>query len=322
MADADILPPDVRAEIERFDARAQEIIVSFVGPLESQPPPPTIYHYTNEAGLRGILESGMIWLTDIFDLNDPSELSHGFSQAVSIMDAWAADGPPESKLFAKQFSAFGTQGGIQASAHYFVGSFSADGDDLGQWRAYADNGRGYALEFDAKVLETGYTKAGDGPIPSNSTFRVTYADAQLAELHRQMIEAAFPLISLPRCRTMTSEVMHAYMGELLVLLAMHAMRAVLFFKHEAYRKEQEYRFLQVHRADVPPPEVKVRARASSSVRYKEFDWRTAAPGALRRIVIGPAADPENAAQFASDCLASFHSEAVEVVRSGIPYRAT
>src|ERR1700736_849489 len=66
MADADILPPDVRAEIERFDARAQKIIVSFVGPLESQPPPPTIYHYTNEAGLRGILESGMIWLTEHF----------------------------------------------------------------------------------------------------------------------------------------------------------------------------------------------------------------------------------------------------------------
>src|ERR1700730_8235160 len=113
MADPDILPPDVRAEIERFDARAQEIIVSFVGPLESQPPPPTIYHYTNEAGLRGILESGMIWLTDIFDLNDPSELSHGFSQAVSIMDAWAADGPPESKLFAKQWVGSGQLRGVR-----------------------------------------------------------------------------------------------------------------------------------------------------------------------------------------------------------------
>jgi hypothetical protein len=34
-------------------------------------PPPIIYHYTNDAGLRGILESGKLWLTDIFDLNDP-----------------------------------------------------------------------------------------------------------------------------------------------------------------------------------------------------------------------------------------------------------
>jgi hypothetical protein len=140
MTDTNKIPPDVRAELERFDGRAQKLIESFVGRLESQSPPPTIYHYTNEAGLKGILESGTIWLTDIFNLNDPSELSHGFSQAVNIMNGRADDGPPESKLFAKQFSAFGTQGGIQSSAHYFVASFSADGDELGQWRAYADNG--------------------------------------------------------------------------------------------------------------------------------------------------------------------------------------
>ncbi len=166
--------------------------------------------------LKGILESGRFWLTNIFSLNDPSELSHGFSHAVNVLNALASAGPPESKFFAEQFRAFGTQGGIQASAHYFVCSFSADGDDLGQWRAYADNGRGYALGSDAKVLETGYTKVGDAPLPNNSTFGVTYNDAQLAELHRQMIEAAFPLISLPRGRGMGSAIIRSYLTELSV----------------------------------------------------------------------------------------------------------
>jgi hypothetical protein len=114
--------------------------------------------------LKGILETGEIWLTDIFSLNDPSELRHGLSHALKILNTKAATGPPESKIFAKDFGAFTQQGGIQRSAHYFMCSFSSCGDDLGQWRAYADNGRGYALGFDGKGLEKAFDKQGRAPI--------------------------------------------------------------------------------------------------------------------------------------------------------------
>jgi hypothetical protein len=92
MAESDILPEDMHAEVGKFDAAADEIIQSIGRALNAREPPPIIYHYTNDAGLRGILESGKLWLTDIFDLNDPSELSHGFSHAVSILSNKAADG--------------------------------------------------------------------------------------------------------------------------------------------------------------------------------------------------------------------------------------
>jgi Protein of unknown function (DUF2971) len=36
---------------------------------------------------------------------------------------------------------------------FFALSFSATFDELGQWRAYADDGRGYALGFDTEKLE-------------------------------------------------------------------------------------------------------------------------------------------------------------------------
>jgi hypothetical protein len=321
MTDDKVIPADMMEELDKFDGIAEQIIASFVQGVELQPPPPVIYHYTNDLGFRGILESGKFWLTDIFNLNDPSELTHGFSHAIRILNGRAANGPPESQLFAQQFAIFGLQGGIQAAAHYFVCSFSASGDDLGQWRAYADNGRGYALGFDTKALEDPYTKIGDTPIPNNSTFSLTYNDAQLSTLHARMIDAMFHLISLPRGRTLGPGIIPAYMQHLSISLTMHALRAVLFFKHEAYRNEQEYRFLQVHRADVPPPEVKVRGRPYSLIRYREFDWKAPAPEALRRIVVGPAADFEKASQFARDCLKTFHSGTVEIVRSEIPYRA-
>ncbi len=97
MTDPEIIPDDMAAKLAEFNRRAQEIIVGFVAGVEALPPPSVIYHYTDDVGLRGILESGTLWLSDIFNLNDPSELSHGFSHAISILNAMAEPGPSESK---------------------------------------------------------------------------------------------------------------------------------------------------------------------------------------------------------------------------------
>jgi hypothetical protein len=116
--------------------------------------------------------------------------------------------------------------------------------------------------------------------------------------------------------------LHAYMMDLLVYHSMNVIRGVMFFKHEAYRNENEYRFQQLFRRDIAAPVVKYRRRPTSLVRYREFDWRRRAPGALKKIVIGPAADRVKAVRFAKDCLAAFHTgpASVELVYSKIPYR--
>jgi len=61
---------------------------------------------------------------------------------VNILNTKAIDGPPESKDFAQAFGAFVREEKYKQLAHYFISSFSFEGNDLGQWRAYADNGRG------------------------------------------------------------------------------------------------------------------------------------------------------------------------------------
>lgn len=63
----------------RFAKEADHIVQAFAITLESRQPEPIVYHYTNDVGLRGILESGCLWLTDIFSLND---LTPGFQQEV------------------------------------------------------------------------------------------------------------------------------------------------------------------------------------------------------------------------------------------------
>ena len=99
------------------------------------------------------------------------------------------------------------------------------------------------------------------------------------------------------------------------------MLAALFFKHKGYKNEAEFRFLQLYGANATPPDVRRRYRAYEFVKYREFDWRRLNAGALKQIVVGPAADPRKATRFAEDCLAAFNAGKVNVTLSEIPYRA-
>jgi hypothetical protein len=130
------IPADLRDKLANFSKDADHIVEAFATSLESYQPQPIVYHYTDDRGLRGILESGCLWLTDIFSLNDPSEVRHGLSRAQRILNQKAATGPEESRVFARLFASLDK--GIRRSAHYFICSLSEHRDDLGQWRAYAD----------------------------------------------------------------------------------------------------------------------------------------------------------------------------------------
>jgi len=49
--------------------------------------------------------------------------------------------------------------------------------------------------------------------------------------------------------------------------------------------------LQIHKANEPPT---VKVSPYVLVKYREFDWSGVAPDALKKIVVGPAADYETA----------------------------
>lgn len=304
--------------IGRYDAEATKILQAFINKGEARKPPAVLYHYTDEVGLAGIIESGKLWFSDIFALNDPSELRHGLRIAIDLLKSRATRERPEIATFASMFERFDLDAGIEAAGHFFICCFSADGDDLGQWRAYANNGQGFILGFDTKIIEDLFTKWRGKPVKQHSTFHVTYSDTELMRIQTELLDLVDPLISL-RVR---GDPLHAYMMDLLVYHSMEVIRGVMFFKHEAYQNEKEYRFQQLFRRDKPAPHVKYRRRGMSLVRYREFDWRKFAAHALKKIIVGPAADRINAARFAKDCLAAFHPDphSVELSYSEIPYR--
>jgi hypothetical protein len=312
------IPLDMRVALNNFDSESLDIVRRWLSKLRERPVPTFIYHYTTDVGLRGILESGKLWLTDIFALNDPSELRHGFSLATDVLDDKAKSGPDEYRLFANNFKEALNEG-IEISAHYFVCSFSACGDDLSQWRAYADNGCGYALEFNTEPLEKHFCQLARTSTSDGEAFPVTYDDNKLAEIHRQIIKEVLPITSLPRGKNLSHDALRMYWSGLLAKCAVHLLHPSLYFKHKAYENEKEYRFLELHRADASP-DVKFRPRDYELIRYREFGWRSAAAGALKRIVVGPGADCKKSREYADQCLHDCGFSGVEIACSNIPYR--
>lgn len=315
----DAIPEEMLAAVVAGHERCEARLDSFADALAAAPPPKVIYHYTDSAGLLGILDSGKIRLTHIFGLNDPSEVLHGVMQAGEILTERAQHAHPAAKLFARKFTAT-LDRHFQSVAHFFVACFSHDGDELGQWRAYADNGNGFALGFDAGTLERAYVARNEMVL--NATYAITYDDKLLSEICETFATEVMTLIALPYGRSLSNPVINDYMKRLSIALGNSVFRAALYFKHEAYKAEREYRFLQVRAIDHPLNDLKYRARRHSLVRFTEFDWKEAHPDTLCEIVIGPAAPEESARSFIESCLASAGLERARVAvrHSKIPYR--
>lgn len=81
----DRLPLELRTTLQACDRAIQDVLAPFRSSIEAEPPPDTIYHYTDDNGLRDVLQHGTLWLTYIFSLNDPSELKHGIKIASNLI---------------------------------------------------------------------------------------------------------------------------------------------------------------------------------------------------------------------------------------------
>lgn len=309
--------------LSEFEDHLIQILESLFQRVKTESPPQTLFHYTNDTGLHGILESGKLRLSNIFSLNDPSEISHGLSHAITILNEDVSNGTPQSKDFADKFARF-CKDGLSNSAYFFVCSFSTNDHDLGQWRAYADNGRGYALEFEANPLAASFASLDGGADGHrNHTFHMRYNDDEIKEIHRQLIAPCIPLISLPSERPCNGLSTNDYLRTLGAVLSMYALETALYFKHEAYEKESEFRFLELFGRH-EKPEVKWRARSNELVAYRDFNWRGIQHGVLKRIIIGPAANRISTERFVKECLTAYHPKnegKVEISFCDIPYRA-
>jgi len=317
------------------DERVQGILAEFETSLQQRtgglgqqnaiPVASTLFHYTDAAGLKGILEKDCLWLTDRIHLNDPSEIAYGMKFALD----WCAENVKTTdRLIRLFFGAFGTGLPAVLERHgFYVSSFSLAGDVLSQWCRYADDGKGYCLEFSPGYLNSGW-KTTQGLV----TFSMSYNEVDIKLRQERCLSDA---VAYVRKEEVFNTVAQAILSsgpdaqkEFVVGMQERITSELLWnavqFKHPAYQDEREARVLVTGELDALQSSKmhRTRPRGSELVSYIELPFSPSVldAGVLRRIRVGPAASAESV-KSARALLRSVGLPSVEVIKSEIPYRA-
>jgi hypothetical protein len=183
-----VLPAQLQAAINEFRLRAEQHLLSEQETTKIEVP---LYHYTSGPGLRGILESGQMWFTDYRHLNDPSELHHGMEMAHDVARILATGADDHARQFLDVFKDLFRHENFAGTLEFFIASFSKARDDLGQWRAYADNGQGFAIGFAPRMFRVG-EQPPPGELPE-FVGPVLYTMQAVGERHETSLNDAIEL---------------------------------------------------------------------------------------------------------------------------------
>jgi hypothetical protein len=115
-------------------------------------PSKLVWHYTNGAGLLGILQSASIFATQVSALNDSKETEYATDLYKTALNDLIKerDGEPEAVEFLKGVLEF-VKGEPEVPtlgiSKFFVSCFSGEEDDVNQWFKYAKGDGRYAIGF-------------------------------------------------------------------------------------------------------------------------------------------------------------------------------
>jgi hypothetical protein len=300
-----------------FDIIGKEYVDSILKST-NQEPPDILYHYTDALGLESILKNRSLWFSDIFSMNDPSEIAHGIKIAQTQLTTLLTEGLSSEKaeILSSKFFLKALEG-IKNIAHFFVCCFSKEMDDLGQWRAYANDGQGYALGFDGKALDSYFSNGNK----HHNSFPIHYDEAKLASEQKGL--ANLFLKHLSNKNSDLNDTRLNYDDRLMYIV--HVLILSLPHKHWGYKNESEFRFMQTFPINKLVPDLLHRVRKNKKneyqlVNYREFSWKGLDPCPIKEIVIGPAIN-ESGKTFIRNCLSAygFDITKIDIKTSEIPY---
>ncbi len=107
-----------------------------------------IYHYCDPNAFANIMQSRTMWHTAFSALNDATEREWGLAQFLDVADKQR--GACGAEFIDRIIEIVRLAQGFTVA---MISSYSLNGDLLSQWRAYADDGRGFAIGFAPRELE-------------------------------------------------------------------------------------------------------------------------------------------------------------------------
>jgi len=260
-------------------------------------PPQTIYHYTSQQGLLGIIQQRALWVSSIRHLNDAAESQF----AIEIMKEQLKPSPEDDpNIWTPFFDQVSNYFDVMKDADSLVGSFSEEGDQLGQWRAYTGGGVGFSIGFDFRGIRD---------LADAQMFSIQQC-AYTPEEHNKIIAG---LISATRQALRKRDVEHADLictGGLLLLAPR--------LKHPSFAEEKEWRIVTPVTKAIA---LKFTIGKSMIIPYGEFKFANDdGKMPIVEIVVGPAPHMQLSVESVERLLSASGLGHVSVRPSSVPFR--
>lgn len=283
--------------------------------------PRTLYHYTTQSGLIGIIQKNEIWATHTQYLNDQREYIHALELVRRVL------GDKRSQVTVKEdravldemIAAIGTD--IQ-SINVCVCSFSEDGDSLSQWRAYGESTAGFAIGFSGEFLSTKAKEESAFLVPC------VYEPDEQRIIVERFVDIVLEEILMHRGDAQLDDDFFWHRGGNLIPY-LHRLAPVI--KDSSFRDEKEWRII-TRPLMCSLERFNFRQGKSTIVPYYRFPLSKAVdesePSSICEVVIGPTPNLSLSAMSVNSLLVSHklvghfvRGGSVSVKESKIPYRA-
>lgn len=289
----------------------------FAAYCAKKPPPETLYHYTNSAGLKGIIESGAVRATHVAFMNDATEYLHATQVLRDRVRGVRRDGqPPLVCRLLDDLDANLSGTTVRNMFVHFVACFSEKANDLSQWRAYGGGEGGYAIGFSSSGLR-------DAAARSEALFcRVVYDADEQSELFDTILKWAMQEYPV-RAQNVNPDKQDQHRAEWIYKLVSVGSQVAPMFKNHTFKDEAEWRLI---RRMTSLDQLQFLPKASGLVPF--VDLRMGVPALLNRLPItavwvGPGRYKDRSALAAQGLLMKHNYSVGTAVRlevSDVPYQ--
>lgn len=262
-----------------------------------------LYHYTDAAGLKGILERKELWATNFRYFNDPGEYRYGSNLFLN-----ALRGRESLIVYNRERTIANLTFDNPSERNYdpYICSFSRQGDLLSQWRGY-NRGLGFVIGFDEDRLRSSM----EGH--SANFVKINYALSEQQQEVENCLQHFY--------KTWTEA--HPGSEPSTQGIEVTAFGLMVSFKHYGFHEEEEVRFVRFEFPEARS--IKVRLTAGGFKPYISFpltkpNTNDIDDGLINKITVGPALHPDQI--LAVEVLLREHNVSASVEKSSIPYVAT
>lgn len=258
-----------------------------------------LWHYTDTAGLLGIISNTSLWATSFQHLNDPSEFKYGLAliSEVALTFPWSFAVSDPSLI--ENLKQFWSQESSNPGLKFFICSLSESYDSSHQWKRYGNEGLGGSLGFAIPDLPIG---------DRIRLYKVEYHRDKQIQKAKDLCSKFDNLISLLLQKSSLNKQQFSP-------ILLDFWKAMYFlsvsFKHQDWCPEEEWRLVVFPSTQC----IKYRTRAQSVVPYTIVQLQLGMP-CLKKILLGPQLEHKD--EIATNLLVSTSGLNCLVARSFAP----